>query len=118
MNCLKKYWNGKKKLWQAFWFVHFLPPFIIAFIYGIMNDVEMKMGYLNSSTFDIYQHLAFIYALCVYKLFSLIIIWKCAPNASFKFFEYVARIYSCLGIIGITAVMISHLFQAPISLTH
>ena len=86
--------NGKAKLWQAFWLLSFLGGMILAFIF---NGILVPIGLDPMGLFA----MLFLLFMLAFNIFCIISIWRCAPNTDWVGWMYIARILAVLAAIGI-----------------
>lgn len=86
--------NGKAKLWQAFWLLSFLGGMLLAFIF---------IGILVPFGLDPMGIFAMIYQLLMmaFHVFCIISIWRCAPNSEWIGWMYIARVLAVLTAIAV-----------------
>ena len=80
------YWNGKEKLWKAFWLIGMLGRIIVALIVIIF----LQIGQIIGLTWSI-AILSILFIL-IYIIWSVVSIWRCAFNTKNKNWGHAARI--------------------------
>ena len=91
---LLSYWNGKQKLWKAFWLIGILGRIIVATIIILFSTIFTSIGL----TWSI-KILSIIFMIS-YVIWSFVSIWRCAFNVKNKNWGYVARLFITLDVIA------------------
>lgn len=92
-NFLLNYWNGKEKLWKAFWIMGFLFQFIFIFILILLNYLGLYIGLTWSIKIIIFL------ISNLYTIWIFVSIWNCAYNVKNKIWGDLARTIIILNII-------------------
>lgn len=79
-------WGGEEKLWKAYWL------FFVAGNYVLSGLAELLLNFGNK-----FLLIAYLITIIVYFIWSVIVVWKCAPNTSSKIWTYLARVIVTLG---------------------
>ena len=90
---LLSYWNGKQKLWKAFW----IMGFIFQFVLGYFLFLLLYLGTYIGLTWSI-KIVIFLIS-NIYTIWILVSIWNCAYNVKHKIKGYIARVIVVLNII-------------------
>ncbi len=82
--------HGQERLWKVFWIWCFALPFGVAFVLAITvyTTLSQPLGLL------------FNVILLIYNVFVFIGLWRCAFNCEKRFWGYIARVFTVLGLIG------------------
>ena len=86
-NLLLSYWNGKQKLWKAFWIVGVLGRILIATFIIFFTLLGQSLGLTWSILI-----LSFVFIL-IYIIWSFVSIWQCSFNVKNKIWGHLARIF-------------------------
>ena len=92
-NFLLSYWNGKQKLWKAFWIMGFV--FQILFFYFLL--FLLYLGLLVGLTWSI-KIIIFLIS-NIYTIWILVSIWNCAYNVKNKIWGNLSRVIVVLNVI-------------------
>ena len=92
-NFLLSYWNGKQKLWKAFWVMGFV--FQILFFYFLL--FLLYLGSLIGLTWSI-KIIIFLIS-NIYTIWILVSIWNCAYNVKNKIWGNLSRVIVVLNVI-------------------
>ena len=92
-NFLLSYWNGKQKLWKAFWIMGFV--FQILFFYFLL--FLSYIGFLFGLTWSIKVTIFLISN--IYTIWILVSIWNCAYNVKNKIWGDLSRVIVVLNVI-------------------
>ena len=92
-NFLLSYWNGKQKLWKAFWIMGFV--FQILFFYFLL--FLLYLGLLIGLTWSI-KIIIFLMS-NIYTIWILVSIWNCAYNVKNKIWGNLSRVIVVLNVI-------------------
>ena len=92
-NFLLSYWNGKQKLWKAFWVMGFV--FQILFFYFLL--FLLYLGLLIGLTWSI-KIIIFLMS-NIYTIWILVSIWNCAYNVKNKIWGNLSRVIVVLNVI-------------------
>ena len=92
-NFLLSYWNGKQKLWKAFWVMGFV--FQILFFYFLL--FLLYLGLLIGLTWSI-KIIIFLIS-NIYTIWILVSIWNCAYNVKNKIWGNLSRVVVVLNVI-------------------
>ena len=92
-NFLLSYWNGKQKLWKAFWVMGFV--FQILFFYFLL--FLLYLGSLIGLTWSI-KIIVFLIS-NIYTIWILVSIWNCAYNVKNKIWGNLSRVIVVLNVI-------------------
>ena len=90
---LLSYWNGKQKLWKAFWLIGFFLQFVLIIFFGIFNLIGIALGLtwsIKITTFLISN---------IYTIWILVSIWNCAYNVKNKIWGDLSRVIVVLNVI-------------------
>ena len=90
---LLSYWNGKQKLWKAFWLVGFVLQFVLIIFFGIFNLIGIALGLTWSIKFIIFL------INIIYTIWVLVSIWNCAYNVKNKIWGDLSRVIVVLNVI-------------------
>ena len=90
---LLSYWNGKQKLWKAFW----LMGFVFQLVLGYFLFLLLYLGTYIGLTWSI-KIVIFLIS-NIYTIWILVSIWNCAYNVKHKIKGYIARVIVVLNII-------------------
>jgi hypothetical protein len=85
-NLFVSLWAGEEKLWKAYWL------FFVAGNYAFSDLAELLLGVGNKSIL-----IAYLISAIAYFIWSVVVVWKCAPNSSSKIWTYLARLILTLG---------------------
>lgn len=96
MGFIKRAWKGEEKLWKVFWLYGVVGGFLLNFVVGLAIGKGM-VGFLVQLP---------------YAIWIMVSEWRCAWNASAKFWGVIVRILVVFGVIGyiLLAVMTAGLF--------
>ena len=92
-NFLLSYWNGKQKLWKAFWVMGFV--FQILFFYFLL--FLLYLGSLIGLTWSI-KIIVFLIS-NIYTIWILVSIWNCAYNVKNKIWSNLSRVIVVLNVV-------------------
>ena len=113
-NFLLSYWNGKQKLWKAFWIMGFV--FQILFFYFLL--FLLYLGLLVGLTWSI-KIIIFLIS-NIYTIWILVSIWNCAYNVKNKIWGNLSRVIVVLNVIllflvytGILSIDYQNIVQTP-----
>ena len=84
---LLNYWNGKKKLWQAFWLIGIFGRILLAIFIVIFTLIGKAIGLTWSIGI-----LSLIFIL-IYIIWSFVSIWRCAFNVKNRIWGHIARVF-------------------------
>ena len=90
---LLSYWNGKQKLWKAFWLIGFVLQFVLIIFFGIFNLIGIALGLTWSIKFIIFL------INIIYTIWVLVSIWNCAYNVKNKIWGDLSRVIVVLNVI-------------------
>ena len=90
---LLSYWNGKQKLWKAFWLIGFVLQFVLIIFFGIFNLIGIALGLTWSIKFIIFL------INIIYTIWVLVSIWNCAYNVKNKIWGDLSRVIVMLNVI-------------------
>ena len=90
---LLSYWNGKQKLWKAFWLIGFVLQFVLIIFFGIFNLIGIALGLTWSIKFIIFL------INIIYTIWVLVSIWNCAYNVKNKIWGDLSRVIVVLHVI-------------------
>ena len=90
---LLSYWNGKQKLWKAFWLIGFVLQFVLIIFSGIFNLIGIALGLTWSIKFIIFL------INIIYTIWVLVSIWNCAYNVKNKIWGDLSRVIVVLNVI-------------------
>ena len=90
---LLSYWNGKQKLWKAFWLVGFVLQFVLIIFFGIFNLIGIALGLTWSLKIIIFL------INIIYTIWVLVSIWNCAYNVKNKIWGDLSRVIVVLNVI-------------------
>ena len=90
---LLSYWNGKQKLWKAFWLIGFVLQFVLIIFFGIFNLIGIALGLTWSIKFIIFL------INIIYTIWVLVSIWNCAYNVKNKIWGDLSRVIVVLKVI-------------------
>ena len=90
---LLSYWDGKQKLWKAFWLLGFI--FQILFFYFLL--FLLYVGMLLKLTWSI-KITVFLLS-NIYTVWILVSIWNCAYNVKNKIWGNISRVIVVLNVI-------------------
>ena len=90
---LLSYWNGKQKLWKAYWLVGFVLQFVLIIFFGIFNLIGIALGLTWSIKFIIFL------INIIYTIWVLVSIWNCAYNVKNKIWGDLSRVIVVLNVI-------------------
>jgi len=90
---LRRHWEGKARLYRAFWFVGILPSVSFNFLYALAGDNLVLIGVI--SLFSV-----------PWTFFALVSIWRCAWNVGWLGWGYVARILVVVNIISALLILV------------
>ena len=90
---LLSYWNGKQKLWKAFWLIGFILQFVLIIFFGIFNLIGIALGLTWSIKFIIFL------INIIYTIWVLVSIWNCAYNVKNKIWGDLSRVIVVLNVI-------------------
>jgi hypothetical protein len=79
-------WAGEEKLWKAYWLFFVVGNYAFSALAELLLRVESK-----------FILIAYLITLIAYFIWSVIAVWKCAPNTSSKLWTYLARLIVTLG---------------------
>ena len=87
------YWNGKEKLWKAFWIMGFFLQFLVAYIL-------LFLLYLGTSIGLTWSIKIIIFLLSnAYTIWIWVSIWNCAYNVEKKIWGHISRFIVILNLI-------------------
>ena len=92
-NFLLSYWNGKQKLWKAFWIMGFVFQILIFYFLLFLLYIGLHIGLtwsIKITTFLISN---------IYTIWILVSIWNCAYNVKNKIWGNLSRIIVVLNVI-------------------
>ena len=92
-NLLLSYWNGKQKLWKAFWIMGFV--FQIFFFFFLL--LILYFGLILGLTWSIKITIFLISN--IYTIWILVSIWNCAYNVKNKIWGNISRIIVIFNVI-------------------
>ena len=104
MDFVKNAWNGKEKLWKVFWLAGVLGGLALNILGKILTALLGPFGLI----------IALISV--PYIIWYFVAIWRCAFNADWRGWGYIARIYLLLPLIAIPLV-IGGIYLAAVSVT-
>ena len=124
-NFIIRGWKGEEKLWKVFWLYGFLLCPLLSLI-GILlfsvclalkhnGDIQFFYHYLsNESCLSYMSDIASLILLPVTILWTTVATWRCAPNCTYAFFKYIARLITILGIMSCILILtlIAHSLKA------
>ena len=90
---LLSYWNGKQKLWKAFWIMGFVFQILIFYFLLFLLYIGLHIGLtwsIKITTFLISN---------IYTIWILVSIWNCAYNVKNKIWGNLSRIIVVLNVI-------------------
>ena len=90
---LLSYWNGKQKLWKAFWLIGFVLQFVLIIFFGIFNLIGIALGLTWSIKFIIFL------INIIYTIWVLVSIWNCAYNVKNNIWGDLSRVIVALNVI-------------------
>ena len=90
---LLSYWDGKQKLWKAFWLLGFI--FQILFFYFLL--FLLYVGMLLKLTWSI--KITIFLLSNIYTVWILVSIWNCAYNVKNKIWGDISRVIVVLNVI-------------------
>ena len=90
---LLSYWNGKQKLWKAFWLIGFVLQFVLIIFFGIFNLIGIALGLTWSIKIIIFL------INIIYTIWVLVSIWNCAYNVKNKIWGDLSRVIVALNVI-------------------
>ena len=90
---LLSYWNGKQKLWKAFWLIGFVLQFVLIIFFGIFNLIGIALGLTWSLKIIIFL------INIIYTIWVLVSIWNCAYNVKNKIWGDLSRVIVVLNVI-------------------
>ena len=90
---LLSYWNGKQKLWKAFWLIGFVLQFVLIIFFGIFNLIGIALGLTWSIKFIIFL------INIIYTIWVLVSIWNCSYNVKNKIWGDLSRVIVVLNVI-------------------
>jgi hypothetical protein len=79
-------WTGEEKLWKAYWLFFVAGNYVLT----ALADLLLRLG-------NKFVLITYLITLIIYFVWSVIVVWKCAPNASSKVWTYLARVIVTLG---------------------
>jgi hypothetical protein len=100
MQFIKSAWRGEQPLWKVYWLGGITIALTAAIVFGV---VAVKMGGLPLETRQTINFIFLIPWIWWYRS-----VWRCAPNASSKFFTYLGRFAIFLAVIGKGLVLSGH----------
>jgi len=95
---LQSYWNGKQKLWKAFWLMGFVVQIIFSFFLLFVLYIGFSLGLTWSIKIFIFL-ISMIYTIWIY-----VSIWNCAYNVKNKLWGHVSRTIVILNIVFLILV--------------
>ena len=95
---LQSYWNGKQKLWKAFWLMGFVVQIIFSFFLLFVLYIGFSLGLTWSIKIFIFL-ISMIYTIWIY-----VSIWNCAYNVKNKLCGHVSRTIVILNIVFLILV--------------
>ena len=90
---LLSYWNGKQKLWKAFWLIGFVLQFVLIIFFGIFNLIGIALGLTWSIKFIIFL------INIIYTIWVLVSIWNCAYNVKNNIWGDLSRVIVVLNVV-------------------
>ena len=113
-NFLFSYWNGKQKLWKAFWVMGFIFQFLIGYFLFLLLYIGQFIGLTWSIKITVFL------ISNIYTIWILVSIWNCAYNVKKKIWGDLSRVIVVLNIIllfliytGILSIDYQNIVQAP-----
>ena len=97
-NLLLSYWNGKEKLWKAFWLMGFAFQIFLLFFFIFIIYIGSLIGLSWSIQITIFL-ISIIYTIWIY-----VSIWNCAYNVKNVFWGHIARFYIIFNILLIILI--------------
>ena len=83
---LLSYWNGKQKLWKAFWLMGFVFQILFFFFLSLILVIGLALGLTWSIKI-------FIFLVSnIYTIWILVSIWNCAYNVKKKIWGDLSRL--------------------------
>ena len=83
---LLSYWNGKQKLWKAFWLMGFVFQILFFFFLSLFLVIGLALGLTWSIKI-------FIFLVSnIYTIWILVSIWNCAYNVKKKIWGDLSRL--------------------------
>jgi hypothetical protein len=107
---LLRHWNGRGKLWSAFWLFGVLGSILVNVVFLVYMYAT---GYFdpNSDLFYASAPKAQSYIFIVYLLFAFVAIWRCATNVKFRAWTTIARIFAGFWLVVYSLLLIGSLFN-------
>ncbi|MDP7599748.1 MAG: hypothetical protein QF605_00040 [Rhodospirillales bacterium] len=91
-----RHWQGQARLWQSYWLM------------GVVGGWLFWTLVLNLIEFGILPEIPGVIILASYAVYSAVGVWRCAFNADWRGWGYLAR-----GIIGLSTIyLLYQLFQS------
>ena len=90
---LLSYWNGKQKLWKAFWIMGFVFQILIFYFLLFLLYIGLHIGLtwsIKITTFLISN---------IYTIWILVSIWNCAYNVKNKIWGNLSRVIVVLNVV-------------------
>ena len=92
-NFFARCWNGKARLWQAFWICGVAGKFLVLAVLGALLWVLWR-GPQDA----VLVNVVFVGGLLGYLTFASVSIWRCAPNVSLAPLGVLARVVVVLSL--------------------
>ena len=90
---LLSYWNGERKLWEAFWIMGFVFQILFFYFLSFLSYI----GFLFGLTWSI-KVIIFLIS-NIYTIWILVSIWNCAYNVKNKIWGDLSRVIVVLNVI-------------------
>lgn len=90
-------WNGRARLWQAFWLVAVLGYWLCVFVMLALLRAAESLG-LNVVVVTVAASLWFLAII----VFSCVCVWRCAGNTSHEAMTALAKVWVVVSILGWT----------------
>ena len=90
---LLSYWNGKQKLWKAFWIMGFVFQILLFYFLSFLLYLGLLIGLTWSIKITIFL------LSNIYTIWILVSIWRCAYNVKNKIWGNLSRVIVILNVI-------------------
>ena len=90
---LLSYWNGKQKLWKAFWLMGFVFQILLFYFLSFLLYLGLLIGLTWSIKITIFL------LSNIYTIWILVSIWRCAYNVKNKIWGNLSRVIVILNVI-------------------
>jgi hypothetical protein len=100
-------WNGQRPLYKVFWLYYILSIFLVALALVLF----VQIGPLLPELITFGLVFAIPCFIVLWKVWALVSIWRCAANASFFFYKFIARAYVLLFTLTIIGGAVEKIYE-------